>query len=414
MITGFERMVAGRYLRSRGRENFISVVAWFSLIGIALGVATLIIVMSVMNGFREQLLNRILGINGHLQVMSIGEPIKNFGDLEIKIKNIGGVTRAAAVVESQAMVTHEGSAQGALVRGLSISGLNTLKSIKEGIAAGKIDDFEGRGVAVIGQRMASRLGVDIGDPITLISSARGVTPFGAVPLQKSFKVVAVFDVGMYEYDSTFIYIPLRDARALFQTGDGVSFIEAMVENPEKLHPIKQEIQKSLSNQFRVFDWRDTNQTFVNALNVERNVMFLILTLIILVAAFNIVSSLVMLVKDKTRDIAVMRTMGATRGMIMRSFLITGSTIGVVGTLCGFALGLGFASNIEEIRTLLEGLSGARLFQAEIYFLSKLPAKVDSFEVALVMAMALSLSFLASLYPAWRASRAEPAHALRYE
>jgi len=414
MITGFERMVAGRYLRSRGRENFISVVAWFSLIGIALGVATLIIVMSVMNGFREQLLNRILGVNGHLQVMSIGEPIKNFGDLEIEIKNIGGVTRAAAVVESQAMVTHEGSAQGALVRGLSISGLNTLKSIKEGIAAGKIDDFEGRGVAIIGQRMASRLGVDIGDPITLISSARGVTPFGAVPLQKSFKVVAVFDVGMYEYDSTFIYIPLRDARALFQTGDGVSFIEAMVENPEKLHPIKQEIQKSLSNQFRVFDWRDTNQTFVNALNVERNVMFLILTLIILVAAFNIVSSLVMLVKDKTRDIAVMRTMGATRGMIMRSFLITGSTIGVVGTLCGFALGLGFASNIEEIRTLLERLSGARLFQAEIYFLSKLPAKVDSFEVALVMAMALSLSFLASLYPAWRASRAEPAHALRYE
>jgi len=377
-------------------------------------VATLIIVMSVMNGFREQLLNRILGVNGHLQVMSIGEPINNFGDLEIKIKNIGGVTRAAAVVESQAMVTHEGSAQGALVRGLSISGLNTLKSIKEGIAAGKIDDFEGRGVAVIGQRMASRLGVDIGDPITLISSARGVTPFGAVPLQKSFKVVAVFDVGMYEYDSTFIYIPLRDARALFQTGDGVSFIEAMVENPEKLHPIKQEIQKSLSNQFRVFDWRDTNQTFVNALNVERNVMFLILTLIILVAAFNIVSSLVMLVKDKTRDIAVMRTMGATRGMIMRSFLITGSTIGVVGTLCGFALGLGFASNIEEIRSLLERLSGARLFQAEIYFLSKLPAKVDSFEVALVMAMALSLSFLASLYPAWRASRAEPAHALRYE
>ena len=407
-------MVSGRYLRSRGRENFISVVAWFSLIGIALGVATLIIVMSVMNGFREQLLNRILGVNGHLQVMSIGEPINNFGDLEIKIKNIGGVTRAAAVVESQAMVTHEGSAQGALVRGLSVSGLNTLKSIKEGIAAGKIDDFEGRGVAIIGQRMASRLGVDIGDPITLISSARGVTPFGAVPLQKSFKVVAVFDVGMYEYDSTFIYIPLRDARALFQTGDGVSFIEAMVENPEKLQPIKQEIQKSLSNQFRVFDWRDTNQTFVNALNVERNVMFLILTLIILVAAFNIVSSLVMLVKDKTRDIAVMRTMGATRGMIMRSFLITGSTIGVVGTLCGFALGLGFASNIEEIRSLLERLSGARLFQAEIYFLSKLPAKVDSFEVALVMAMALSLSFLASLYPAWRASRAEPAHALRYE
>ncbi len=188
----------------------------------------------------------------------------------------------------------------------------------------------------------------------------------------------------------------------------------MVENPEKLNSIKQEIRKSLSGQFRIFDWRDTNQTFVNALNVERNVMFLILTLIILVAAFNIVSSLVMLVKDKTRDIAVMRTMGATRGMIMRSFLITGSTIGVVGTLCGFALGLGFASNIEEIRTLLEKLSGARLFQAEIYFLSKLPAKVDSFEVALVMAMALSLSFLASLYPAWRASRAEPAHALRYE
>ncbi|MEQ9126374.1 MAG: FtsX-like permease family protein, partial [Alphaproteobacteria bacterium] len=270
------------------------------------------------------------------------------------------------------------------------------------------------GVTVIGRRLAAKLRVGMNDHITLISPAKGVSPFGAAPLQKAFRVVGIFDVGMYEYDSTFVYIPLQDARALFKTGDGVSMIEAMTVDPERLDGVKNAVRDAAQGPYTIYDWRDTNQAFVNALDVERNVMFLILTLIILVAAFNIVSSLIMLVKDKTRDIAVMRAMGATRGMIMRTFLLTGSTIGIVGALAGFGLGLAFALNIEEIRRLLESISGARFFQAEIYFLSKLPAKVDSFEVGLVVAMALGLSFLASLYPAWRASRAEPASALRYE
>ncbi len=414
MISGFERMVAGRYLRGRGRESFISVIAWFSLIGIALGVATLIVVMSVMNGFREQLLSRIIGLNGHLQVVGVGEPIEDYDALVAKIAALPGVQRAAAVVESQAMATHEGRASGALVRGMTVEGLDSLSAVAAGIVGGDLKAFEGRGVAVVGRRLASKLGVGLGDSFTLISPAKGVTPFGGAPLQKAFEVVAIFDVGMYEYDSSFVYVPLTDARALFKTGDGVSLIEAMVVDPENLTSHKIDLMAAARGPYQVYDWRDSNQAFVNALDVERNVMFLILTLIILVAAFNIVSSLIMLVKDKTRDIAVMRAMGATRGMVMRVFILTGSTIGVVGALVGFGLGLAFALNIETIRQALESLSGAHLFQAEIYFLSRLPAKVDSFEVALVVVMALALSFLASLYPAWRASRAAPATALRYE
>lgn len=414
MFSPFERMVAGRYLRGRGRESFISVIAWFSLIGIALGVATLIVVMSVMNGFREQLLDRILGLNGHLQVVGIGEPIEDYEAIVKRIEMVPGVTRAAAVVEGQAMAMRDGKAAGALARGMTVAGLNSLTSVEKGVVAGRMEDFKGRAVAVVGRRLASKLRVGIGDRLTLLSPARSVTPFGAAPLQKAFRVVAIFDVGMYEYDSTFVYIPLKDAKALFKTGDGVSLIEAMVVDPERLDTNKNAVRDAARGPFSVYDWRDTNQAFVNALDVERNVMFLILTLIILVAAFNIVSSLTMLVKDKTRDIAVMRAMGATRGMVMRTFMLTGSTIGVVGALAGFGLGLAFALNIESIRRALESVSGTQLFQAEIYFLSQLPAKVDSYEVGLVVAMALGLSFLASLYPAWRASKAEPASALRYE
>lgn len=410
----FERMIAGRYLRGRGRESFVSVIAWFSLIGIALGVATLIVVMSVMNGFREQLLSRILGLNGHLQIVSQNGPIPDYGPLVVRLKAVDGVLRAAAVVEGQSMATHQGTASGALARGMTLEGLTGLDAVRKGVILGRLADFDGRGNAVIGRRLAQKLGLTIGDRVTLLSPAQGITPFGAAPLQKAFKVVAIFDVGMYEYDSTYVYIPLRDARALFATGEGVSLIEAMTANPETLDGEKARIQAVLGPGFQVYDWRDTNRAFVSALEVERNVMFLILTLIILVAAFNIVSSLTMLVKDKTRDIAVMRAMGATRGMIMRTFILTGSTIGVVGALAGFGLGLAFALNIESLRQALESMSGTKLFQAEIYFLSKLPAKVDSFEVGLVVAMALGLSFLASLYPAWRASRAEPAAALRYE
>lgn len=414
MFSPFERMIAGRYLRARGQESFISVVVWFSLIGIAIGVATLIVVMSVMNGFREQLLDRILGLNGHIQVVGIGEPIYDYESMTVTISGIKGVVRAAPVVEGQSMVTNGGRAFGAVTRGMEVEGLKSLTALANGIVAGSLDDFGGRGVAVIGQRLAEKLRVGVGDNLTLISPARTNTPFGAAPLQKAFKIVALFDVGMFEYDSSFVYIPNKDARALFNTGEGVSLIEVMVTDPENLEAHKAAIRKVSRHQARVIDWRYTNGAFVNALKVERNVMFLILMLIILVAAFNIVSSLIMLVKDKTRDIAVMRAMGATRGMIMRVFVFTGTSIGVIGTLAGFALGMAFVMNIERIRRGLESLTGTDLFAAEIFFLSKLPAKVDNFEVGLVVLMALALSFLASLYPAWRAAKAEPASALRYE
>jgi len=415
MIFGaFERMMAARYLRARRQEGFISVIAGFSLLGIALGVATLIIVMSVMNGFRAELLGRILGLNGHLTIYGLGQPQSDFDTVTQRVRGLPAVVTASPLVEGQVMATANNVAGGALVRGIRPEDLKARTLIARNVKEGSLDDFVGDDAVLIGTRMANRMGIKVGANLTLISPQGNVTAFGTMPRLRAYKVVALFEVGMFEYDNAYVYLPLPAAQLFFGTGEGVSGIEVMVENPDRVWQVRQEIARNIGQNFRVFDWQQANESFFAAVQVERNVMFLILTLIILVAAFNIISSMIMLVKDKTRDIAILRTMGATRGSVMRIFLLSGAAVGVVGTIAGFLLGLTFSLNIETIRQWVQVLVNTKLFPPEVYFLSRLPAKVDPREVIQIVAMALSLSFLATLYPSWRAARLDPVEALRYE
>ena len=414
MIFGaFERMVAFRYLRARRQEGFVSVIAIFSLLGIALGVATLIIVMSVMNGFRADLLGRILGLNGDLAVYALSGGLPDFDAAAQKLRAVPGVTRVTPLVEGQVMATSDAGAAGALVRGIRPEDLRSLPLLANRIVQGSLADFGDDGVAV-GDRLARRLGVTVGSPITVISPPGTATAFGTMPRVKTYQVAALFNVGMYEYDNSFIYAPLAAAQLFFRLPEEVSSLEVFVDDSDRVREERRLIATALDGQVRIVDWQQANSSLFNAVEIERNVMFLILTLIIVVAAFNIISSMIMMVKDKGRDIAILRTMGASRAMILRIFMLSGASIGILGTIAGFVLGVVFTNNIEAIREGLQRVIGTDLFAAEIYFFTRIPARIDSGEVAAVVVMALALSFLATLYPSWRAARLDPVEALRYE
>ena len=414
-FSAFERIVAWRYLRARRKEAFISVIAGFSFIGIMLGVATLIIVMAVMNGFRTELISRILGVNGHMIVQPIDTPLDNYDELARKFAAVPGVTMALPLVEGQTLASGRGGAgTGALVRGIRPEDVEALKTVSSNVKSGDLVGFAaGQGV-LIGSRMASQLGLNAGDQITLMSPEGDITPLGVNPRIKSYVVSGIFEIGMSEYDSSIIYMPLEEAQLYFNAEGVVQSIELFVANPDTVDELRPKLEEAAGRQVFITDWRQRNQTFFSALQVERNVMFMILTLIVLVAALNIISGLIMLVKDKGSDIAILRTMGATSGSIMRIFFMTGAAIGIAGTLAGVLLGVIVCLNIESIRQFFSWISGTVLFDPELYFLSQLPADMNVGETVSVVIMALTLSFLATIVPAWRASRLDPVQALRYE
>lgn len=434
----FEFLVAGRYLRARRKERFVSVIAVLTLLGVVLGVATLIVVMSVMNGFRTELLGKILGLNGHFVVQTLDKGFDDYNDVVTRLEGVEGVRYAIPYVEGQALASGKSSATGVVVRGVNEASLKKLELLRDGAVLGGWDQWDSSFGVAIGQRLAERLNVGIGDEITIINPNGTPTPFGTTPAERTLPVNVIFNLGMPEYDGFYVYLPMQQAQVYFRLYEdklkpGVQMpgvmatdaeidtayerayqatgVEVFVTDPDDIGGMRAKLQAALDRPFAIADWQQRNATFFSALQVERVVMFVILSLIILVAAFNIIASLVMLVKDKGPDIAVLRTMGATRASILRIFAMTGFAIGLSGTLLGLILGLVVAVNVEAIRSAISNFFNIAIFPPELFLMSSLPSRVDMHEVGLVVVLSLGLTFLATLYPAWRAARLDPIEGL---
>lgn len=417
LFSKLEKKVAFRYLRAKKR-GFGSVVSWVSLIGIMLGVATLIVVMSVMGGFHDVLLGRIVGMNGHVVVYHQDGAISDYNYLIDKIKQnkvvAANATSVVPIAEGQVMVTHSGRNSGAMIRGIEMSDL--IAKTHDGTRFyGKDLSSVKDGELIVGATLARNLGVTLGDDVSLVSANNSTpTPFGSMPRIMSYPVKTSFFMGMYEYDSGYVFMPLSTAQKYLNIGKSVTHIDVFLRDAENTTAVREALMRLLPDGFVVRDWRDLNRSFVGALQVESNVMFLILMLIIIVAAFNIVSSLVMLVQDKSKDIAVLRTFGVSRKSMMRIFVLSGTTIGVIGAAAGTILGTVIAIYIEPIRKFFQWATGRDLFPAELYYLSELPSRVEFWTVFGIALVAILLAFLATLYPAWKAANTDPVEVLRNE
>jgi len=417
MFGPFERMVAGRYLRARKGERFVSIIAVFSLVGIALGVATLIVVTSVMSGFQRELVSRVLGVNGHVTLEAYaGQKIEGYEDLVQRIRAIPGVVSVVPVLDGQAMLsTESGGARGGLVRGVRVEDLRAMRPISDHIVRGSLDDFNGDDAIAVGVALANSYRLKVGDSLTILSPQGAATAFGTIPRVRAYKVVAIFDSGLHDYNTSVVFLPLQAAKVFFQKLDGVTGVEVRVSDPQAVDAIAAPLVELLrGRQVMARDWRRANDTIIGVLQVQKNTMFIVLGMIVLVAAFNVISSLIMLVKDKRADIAVLRTIGASSGAILRIFLMCGAFVGVSGTLIGTLLGVLVCRNITAIQRFIENFTGGRVFDSSVFLLTTLPDNVDWGDVARVVALGLTLSLLATLYPSWRAARTDPVEALRHE
>jgi lipoprotein-releasing system permease protein len=410
-------MVAGRYLRARKGERFVSIIAIFSLIGIALGVATLIVVTSVMTGFQTELVSRILGINGEITVQAYaGQKIDDYQTLVSRIRTLPGVTSATPMLDGQVLLsTPGGGARGGLVRGILPADLGALHPISDHILDGSLAQFQGDDAIVVGVALAQAYRLRVGDPLTLISPQGAATAFGTIPRVRAYKVVAIFDAGLNDYNTGVVFLPMAAAQIYFQKPDAVTGIEIRLADPDQVEAVARPLMALLQGRpVYARDWRHANDTIISVLQVQKDTMFIVLGMIVLVAAFNVISSLIMLVKDKRADIAVLRTLGASSGAILRIFLMCGAFVGVTGTLAGTLIGIVFCRNIVAIQHFVENVTGGQVFDSSVFMLTALPNSVDWPSVGRVIALGLGLSLLATLYPSWRAARTDPVEALRHE